>query len=74
MLECEKCLCNTCDYSYCKKSICSLHKRNAEQKIIRLAFPIEKCEEYIDETLNFFIRLRMYIFNRFLRKENITDN
>lgn len=69
MIECKECLCNNCDYGYCKKVICNLHKRNLDQKVIRSAFPIDNCEEYIDKTLNFFVRLKKYFFNRFLSKE-----
>ena len=64
MIKCKTCLCNNCDYGYCKESVCKLHRCNKEQKIIKLAFPIKVCEEYIDKSLSIITRVKKYLKNR----------
>ena len=69
MFECEDCICNKCDYGYCKKSICSIHKLNRKNKVFNSAFPIESCEDFIDRDWSIFIRFKKYIENRFFKKD-----
>ena len=71
MLDCKECICNNCDYGYCRKNICSIHKCNKEQEIFKLAFPISNCEEYIDKSLSIFNRVKKYIANRFSKDKRV---
>lgn len=73
MIKCKTCLCNNCDYGSCKESVCKLHRCNKEQKIIKLAFPIKVCEEYIDKSLSIITRVKKVFKEQIIRNKFLLE-